>query len=76
MSRANTEVFRNMDGSESCRSYRVIIAKKQDGNVYLDQRYFQYSATTVKHLRAFLGHGIADTRAKAKSGEYILTNLN
>lgn len=74
--KANTEVFRNKDGSESCRSYNVIIAKKQNGNVYLDGRYYDYSVTTAKHLNKFLGHCMADTRAKIKSGEYILTNLN
>lgn len=74
--KANTEIFKSMDGTEYCRSYRVIIAKKQRGTVYLDSRYFQYSVTTVRHLGKFLGHGIVDTRAKIKSGEYILTYLN
>jgi len=74
--RANTEIFRDGRGTEYCRSYAVIIAKKQNGNVYLDERYYQYSVTTARHFNKFLGHGISDTRAKIKSGEYILTNLN
>ena len=46
------------------------------GVVLLDENTWDYSVTTGKHRNAFLGEGIAETRAKIKSGEYILTDLN
>jgi len=32
--------------------------------------------TTAKYRREFLNEGVEDTRAKIKSGEYVLTDLN
>jgi len=44
--------------------------------IYLDQKYWNYSNTTGKYRNIFLNETIKDTRAKIKSGEYILTDLN
>jgi hypothetical protein len=44
--------------------------------IYLDQKYWNYSNTTGKYRNIFLGETIKDTKAKIKSGEYILTDLN
>mgnify|MGYP003127030290 CR=1 FL=1 len=46
------------------------------GVVLLDENTWDYSATTGKYRNEFLGEGIAETRKKIKSGEYILTDLN
>ena len=46
------------------------------GVVLLDENTWDYSVTTGKYRNEFLGEGIAETRAKIKSGEYILTDLN
>jgi len=46
------------------------------GKILLDEKYWNYSATTGKYRNIFLNEGIAETRNKIKSGEYILTNLN
>lgn len=51
-------------------SYGTLIAGKVNGEVYLNEKYWDYSATTKKHLYQFLGEGIAETRKKIKSGKY------
>ena len=67
----------NDKGVTYFQSYSSIIAKKSlQGKVYLDAYYWDYSTTTGKYRNDFLGEGIADTRKKIQSGEYILTDLN
>tara|TARA_R110000796_G_scaffold158000_1_gene274732 strand:- start:193 stop:468 length:276 start_codon:yes stop_codon:yes gene_type:complete len=60
------------------QSYKSIIAfkNKNTGKVTLDKIYWDYSVTTMKYLKKFLGGNAADTRAKIKSGMYSLANLN
>ena len=64
------------NGDEYFQSYRSIIAKRSKGKIYLDDYYWDYSVTTGKYRNEFLGEGIAETRKKINSGEYILTDLN
>lgn len=64
------------NGDEYFQSYRSIIAKRSKGKIYLDDVFWDYSRTTGKYRNEFLGEGIAETRKKIKSGEYILTDLN
>ena len=64
------------NGTEYFQSYKSIIAKRSEGKIYLDDYYWDYSTTTGKYRNEFLGEGIAETRKKIASGEYILTNLN
>lgn len=52
-------------------SYGTLIAGKVNGQVYLNEKYWDYSDTTGKHRNEFLGEGIAETRKKIKSGEYL-----
>ena len=62
---------------EYFQSYNSVIAKINPLNqTYLDQKYWNYSNTTGKYRNIFLGETIKDTKAKIKSGEYILTDLN
>jgi len=65
---------------EYFQSYNSIIVKKYVGqtqqHTFLDQKYWNYSNTTGKYRNIFLGETIKDTKAKIKSGEYILTDLN
>ena len=64
------------DGSRRIfQSYSSVIAVVENGKVTLDINYWDYSATTGKYRNQFLGEGIADTRAKIKSGEYALADL-
>jgi len=59
------------------QSYSSTIAYKMaNGEVRLDKTYWSYSSSTGKYRNDFLGEGIAETRAKIKSGEYSLWDLN
>ena len=59
------------------QSYRSIIAfKPYNGKTQLDEYYWDFSNTTAKYRREFLGEGIDETRQKIKEGEYKLVNLN
>lgn len=58
------------------QSYRVIVAKKILGHVYLDSNYHDCSATTARHVNNWLGIDSKTKKEKIRSGEYILTNLN
>ena len=51
----------------------VLISKNM---TYLDKKYWNFSATTAKYRRLFLGEGVKLTREKIKSGKYELVNLN
>ena len=75
---ANQFIITDDNGNEFFQSYNSMIVKK-DGSadtIYLDQKYWNYSNTTGKYRNIFLGETIKDTKAKIKSGEYILTDLN
>jgi len=85
---ANQFVIIDDDGNEFFQSYKSVIAKKSrnlllksnsvkfDFCIELDQKYWNYSNTTGKYRNIFLNETIKDTRAKIKSGEYKLTDLN
>ena len=77
---ANQFIVIGDNNDEYFQSYRSIIVKKDYKNetvkIYLDQKYWNYSNTTGKYRNIFLGETIKDTKAKIKSGEYILTDLN
>ena len=61
---------------EALQSYNSLIAVRTHAGVILDKATWNYSNTTAKHRRNFLGEGIVETRAKIESGEYDLANLN
>lgn len=73
---ANQFIITDDNNNEYFQSYRSIIVKKSQGKIYLDDYFWDYSVTTGKYRNEFLGEGIAETRKKIKSGEYILTDLN
>ncbi len=58
------------------QSYDSIIAKKEGGNTYLDETYWNYSRTTSKYRSLFLGESTKETQQKINNGVYILTDLN
>lgn len=65
------------NGCEFLMSYGAVIVKINPcGKVFLDSYYWAYSRTTGKHRNDFLGETINETRAKIKSREYKLANLN
>ena len=66
---------------EIFQSYDSIIVERyiwKDGRIdtKLDAMYWDYSKTTAKYRNQFLNETTAETKAKIKSGEYTLTNLN
>lgn len=66
-----------IEGGVLFQSYNVIIAAKMDnGAVFLDANYWNYSRTTGKYRNKFLGEYIEYTREQIKNGTYKLTNLN
>jgi hypothetical protein len=78
---ANQFIITDDNGNEYFQSYKSMIVKKTKvtpfiNTIELDQKYWNYSNTTGKYRNIFLGETIKDTRAKIKSGEYILTDLN
>lgn len=59
------------------QSYSSIIAfRNNDGQIYLDQFYWDYSPVTGKYRNIFLGESIVETGKKIESGEYQLIDLN
>ena len=79
---ANQFVIIDNENNKYFQSYNSMIALIVDDHygegkkIYLDQKYWNYSNTTGKYRNIFLGETIKDTKAKIKSGEYILTDLN
>ncbi len=63
---------------QTFQSYKSIIAVRnyKTQKTYLDEYFWDYSATTGKYRNQFLGEGIAETRKKIENGEYKLKNLN
>ncbi len=59
------------------QSYDKIIAKLlTNGQVVLDENYWDYSRTTARYRRVFLNELTTETKRKIKEGIYTLTNLN
>jgi len=79
---ANQFVIIDNENNKYFQSYNSMIALivndhyEEGKKIYLDQKYWNYSNTTGKYRNIFLGETIKDTKAKIKSGEYILTDLN
>tara|TARA_R110002167_G_scaffold54751_2_gene155967 strand:- start:188 stop:475 length:288 start_codon:yes stop_codon:yes gene_type:complete len=74
---ANQFIFTDEIGNRYFQSYNSVIAKINPlDQIYLDQKYWNYSNTTGKYRNIFLNETIKDTKAKIKSGEYVLTDLN
>jgi hypothetical protein len=58
------------------QSYKAIIIKKENGKVYLDRTYYDYSRTTIKYRNMFLRETAKEIEKKIKNNVYVLTNLN
>lgn len=83
------EFFQSYDSIIAKRSPKLVTKPilDDDGNcvdtytdtetqITLDEHYWDYSATTGKYRNQFLNEGIAETRKKIESGEYVLADLN
>lgn len=73
---ANQFLIETNEG-EYFQSYQSIIAfRDNNGNVTLDEHFWDYSRTTGKYRNQFLGEGKKETQEKINSGIYKLANLN
>ena len=69
--------FEITDGNKSYfQSYDSVIVKMDNGKVYLDEKYWNWSKTTSKYRNLFLGETTKETEFKIKTGQYTLVNLN
>jgi hypothetical protein len=64
------------DGARYFQSYKSIIVKIHNGITWLDSHYWDYSKTTSRWRNYFLGEDTKTIKAKIKSGEYRLADLN
>ena len=60
------------------QSYKTIVAVKENGKVTLDSNALEYSNTTLKYLKQFLGTNESKKSlyAKIESGFYNTSDLN
>ena len=58
--------------SEVFQSYDSIIAIKKIGGIVVLSEHYDYSRTTMKYLKKFLGHDITETRKRISDGEYLI----
>ena len=80
---ANQFEIVDTDNSTMFQSYDSLIAmvRDSDSKVYLDEYYWDYSRTTLRHLYNFLSQWGYDLNKKKvleliKDGVFTLTNLN
>ena len=73
---ANNQCIIKTENSVSFQSYETIICKIENGQTFLDEKFWDYSKTTGKYRNIFLGETKQETTKKINSGEYKLTNLN
>tara|TARA_R110000851_G_scaffold316940_1_gene480198 strand:+ start:588 stop:887 length:300 start_codon:yes stop_codon:yes gene_type:complete len=78
-----TDKHKMGNNTEYFQSYKSIIVKKIYDNIgayvvetFLDQKYWNFSNTTSKYRNQFLNETTKETKAKIKSGEYKLIDLN
>ena len=67
------------DGKKTVfQSYKTIVAVKENGKITLDSKALNYSATTTKYLKQFLGttESKKQLQDKIKSGSYQVEDLN
>lgn len=81
ISKSGREVPNQFDISiGGCRYFQnydsIIVKIDNTRQIYLDEYYWNYSNTTSKYRNQFLCENTKTTKAKIKSGKYILTNLN
>lgn len=59
------------------QSYGSVIAfKPYDGEIILDEHYWNFSKTTSKYRNEFLRENTKETQTKINNGTYVLNNLN
>lgn len=67
---AKNQVIMQCGENTIFQSYNSVIAVKDINNVVHLSEHYDYSNTTMKYLKKFLGHGAAETRKHIESGKY------
>lgn len=57
-------------------NHTVVVVSYNDGSILLDENHWDGSRITAQYRAEFLDENTKTTRAKIKTGEYGLTNLN
>ena len=73
---ANQFIITLQNGIKIFQSYESIIAIKANGEIYLDYERWDYSNTTSRYRKEFLGEDTRTTKNKIDQGKYILEYLN
>ena len=73
---ANQFIITLQNGIKIFQSYDTIIAIKANGETYLDYECWNYSNTTSRYRKEFLGEDTRTTKNKIDQGKYILEYLN
>jgi len=65
------------EGNSFFQSYDSMIAKRDgEGNLYLDEKYWNYSVTTSRYRNEFTGISTSETKEGIESGLIKLVSLN
>lgn len=65
------------DSGTYFQSYESIICfRSNDGKIYLDEKFWDYSRTTAKYRNIFLGENKQETLKKINDGTYTFKELN
>lgn len=72
----NQFIIEDDNGTIFFQSYNTVIAKKQDGRIYLDIDNYNYSKTTSKYLYKFLNMDSKQVHANIIHGVFIMSKLN
>ena len=73
---ANQFIITLQNGIKIFQSYESIICIKANGETYLDYECWNYSNTTSRYRKQFLGEDTRTTKNKIDQGKYILEYLN
>lgn len=74
---ANQFIVTQDNGDVTFQSYDAnIVTRKSNGEILLDETYWNFSNTTGKYRNLFLNEKRDLTEKKIKVGEYKLVNLN
>ena len=75
---ANQFIVTLSENVTAFQSYNTVVAQNRNGIIILDSKALDYSATTTKYLKQFLGttESKKQLQDKIKSGFYQVEDLN
>ena len=70
------EYFQSYDSVIACIVYGYNQHREEEGTIYLDEKYWNYSTTTKKYLNLFLNMSNEVVNKMVKHNRFKFTNLN